>query len=221
MARQEIQNVADFVRGCAIGNGHGQMLFAGAERSQLGMSCNHTSWQARIGGNGFVAGVARDSARVGMTDDASHDENGGLQSERRGKLCEACSVVVNDGSGRGAMHKLLAAKAGERRGSKKSRRPRGNHFVDGGAVLFDGGDDCKQVFVAFVCGCAAFRLREVAEVSVVVMQAAKIQTGLSRLALLRRTLPQLRGVGTQRSRKIGRGHVWTPVTPISRMPSSA
>src|SRR5260221_6857059 len=82
MARQEIQNVADFVRGCAIGNGHGQMLFAGAERSQLGMSCNHTSWQARIGGNGFVAGVARDSARVGMTDDASHDENGGVASKR-------------------------------------------------------------------------------------------------------------------------------------------
>ena len=77
------------------------------------MSGDYTSWQARVGGNGFVAGVACDSASVGMTDDAGHDENGGLQSERSGKLCEACSVIVNDGSGRDAMHKFLGAKAGE------------------------------------------------------------------------------------------------------------
>src|SRR5258707_11350331 len=101
-----------------------------------------------------------------MTADGGNDENGGLQSERRGKLCEAGGVVVNDGSGRSAMHKLLAAKAGERRGSKKSRRSRGNDFVDGGAALFDGGDDRKQVFVTFLCGCVAFHLREVAEVTV-------------------------------------------------------
>ena len=76
------------------------------------------------------------------------------------------------------MHKFLAAKAGERRGSKKSRRSRGNHFVDGGAALFDGGDDREQVFVTFVCGRVAFKLGEIAEVAVVVMQAAKIQAGI-------------------------------------------
>ena len=44
--------------------------------------------------------------------------------------------------------------------------------------MFDGGDDGKQVFVTFVCGCVALRLSEVAEVAVVVMQTAKIQTGI-------------------------------------------
>src|SRR5882757_9581599 len=178
VARQEIQNVANIGRSGAVGNGHGQVLFAGAERSEPGMAGDDTSWKACVGGNGFVAGVACDAASVRMADDTRHDENGGLQSERRGKLREACSVVVNDGSGRSAMQKFLAAKAGERRGSKKSRGSRGNHFVDCRAALFDGADEREQVFVAFVGSGVAFQLREVAEVAVVVMQAAKIQTGI-------------------------------------------
>src|SRR5256885_36189 len=178
VTRQEIQNVADFGCRCAVDNGHGQMLFARSERSESGMAGDDTSWKACIGGNRFMAGVAGDAASVGMADDASHDEHCGLQSQRSGELCEACSVVVNDGSGRGAMQKFPAPKAGERRGSKKSGGSRGNDFVDGDAALFDGGDDSKQVFVTFVCGCVAFRLSEVAEVSVVIMQAAKVQTGI-------------------------------------------
>src|SRR5256885_12892937 len=106
------------------------MLFAGAERSQSGMSGDDTSWKACIGGNGFVAGVAGDSASVGMADDASHDEDSWLESERGRKLRQACGVIVNDGSGRDAVHKFLAAKAGERRGSKKSGGSRGDDFVD-------------------------------------------------------------------------------------------
>src|SRR5258707_981921 len=145
------------------------MFFAGAKRSQLRMPGNDTSWKPCVGGNGFVAGVAGDTAGVRMADDASHDENGGLQSERRGKLCEACSVVVNDGSRRDAMHKFLTAEPGERRGSKKGGRSRGNHFVYRDAALFDGGDDCKQVFPAFLCRRIAFQLREVAGMAVVVM----------------------------------------------------
>jgi len=113
VARQEIQNVADFWRRCAVGNGHGQMLFAWSERSESGMSGDDTSWKACVGGNGFVAGVACDSPSVGMADDASHNEHSWLESERSRELRQACSVVVNDGSGRRAMHKFLAAKAGE------------------------------------------------------------------------------------------------------------
>src|SRR5258708_6578939 len=149
------------------------MFFAGAKRSQLRMPGNDTSWKPCVGGNGFVAGVAGDTAGVRMADDASHDENGGLQSERRGKLCEACSVVVNDGSRRDAMHKFLTAEPGERRGSKKGGRSRGNHFVYRDAALFAGGDHCKEVFVAFVGGGLAFQTSEAAQMPVESMQPCK------------------------------------------------
>src|SRR5256885_15100790 len=96
------------------------MLFAGAERSQSGMSGDDTSWKACIGGNGFVAGVAGDAASVGMADDASHDENGGVQTHRGGEVWPARGRRCQQaGGGRGEGETFAPLDAGRHRSKKK------------------------------------------------------------------------------------------------------
>src|SRR5579859_2337723 len=73
------------------------------------------------------------------------------------------------------MDKALAVKSLERCGGGKRRSSSGDDFLDGGAALFDGGDNGKQPFVTAMGGGNALGFVDSTEVAVIVMKTTKFE----------------------------------------------
>src|SRR5947199_5964239 len=110
-----------------------------------------------VGRNRLVPGVAGETAGRRMRDNTAHYNRGRAIGEFHRQLCKARTVVVDDGSRRGAMNKRRLV---ERRISKRARKrgsPRGYDLGNLNTRALEAGDDFHQAIVAPVRYILAFR----------------------------------------------------------------
>ena len=98
VARQQIERISHRGPGRRF-RLHRQMLFTRRERRKFRMSDDHAGWNAGIGGNGLMSGIARDEARVRMAYHPAHNQRRRNVAVFAGKLRAAGRVAIHNRPG--------------------------------------------------------------------------------------------------------------------------
>src|SRR5580692_8071760 len=164
------------------------MLLAGRKRRQLRVPHYDAGGHARVRRHGFVPAVASDNAWPRMAHHASQHQNRRLIAVFLRELGEARRIAINNGSRRYSVNERSVAETLERKRTRQRRRATRDDFRHVRSATLDGAHDFQQLTVAVVRRHCPYVLVWLPKLAVIVVDTAKLQSGLANRARQRRHL---------------------------------